>query len=360
MNAQKVLKNFFNNDSDGDSEFDKASSDEEDFLEINNDSDDEEDNNASDNDYFVKNGPMESSAPKHFIPPSESAMSISSHINQIILPNSPSSMSIFQNNQDMLPPENQLDPEIIYNTPSHVTDSINETINQVVTASVSQPVFDSSHHFLGKDGTVWNKCAIEKSFLTTKDSTIYAKVNLPKEIYENKFDCFNAIIDDDMLNMILDNTNKRYPESEPITITELKCVIGLLLLFGVLKKNGIDTNEIWSPKSVHHCDYATASMRRERFKFIMSKITFDDFDSRESRMRTSIKYFKFEEFFGKFTKNIQKAFTPGKQLCVDETLYSYRGRCSFQQYMPNKPAKYKLKYNSIVDAETAYCLFTIP
>jgi hypothetical protein len=61
-----------------------------------------------------------------------------------------------------------------------------------------------------------------------------------------------------------------------------------------------------------------------------------------------------------FRTNIRKAFTPGKHLTIDETLYSYRGHCSHRQYIKSKPAKYGLKYNNIVDTQTAYLLDTNP
>ena len=61
-----------------------------------------------------------------------------------------------------------------------------------------------------------------------------------------------------------------------------------------------------------------------------------------------------------FRQNIRSAYTPGAYLCIDETLYSYRGRCSHRQYMLKKPAKYGLKFNNIVCCESAYLLDTIP
>ena len=58
-------------------------------------------------------------------------------------------------------------------------------------------------------------------------------VNLEKHVYENKMACFKALINDEMLNIILANTNKRFSSSPKITLVEIKGFIGLLLLFGV-------------------------------------------------------------------------------------------------------------------------------
>jgi hypothetical protein len=59
-----------------------------------------------------------------------------------------------------------------------------------------------------------------------------------------------------------------------------------------------------------------------------------------------------------FRSNIKNGLEPSKHETIDETLYPFRGRCRFRQYMPNKPAKYGLKYFSIVDLETSYLLDT--
>ena len=43
-----------------------------------------------------------------------------------------------------------------------------------------------------------------------------------------------------------------------------------------------------------------------------------------------------------------------KYLTVDEKLESFGGRCPFRQNMPNKPAKYGLKVQALVDARSYY------
>ena len=53
---------------------------------------------------------------------------------------------------------------------------------------------------------------------------------------------------------------------------------------------------------------------------------------------------------------IYRYYVPGAFLTVDEQLIPFRGRCSFIQYIPSKPAKYGLKVFWICDAETYYPL----
>lgn len=49
-------------------------------------------------------------------------------------------------------------------------------------------------------------------------------------------------------------------------------------------------------------------------------------------------------------------YSASEYLTIDEKLEPFRGRVSFLQYMPNKPAKYGIKVFALVDAKTFYCL----
>ena len=99
---------------------------------------------------------------------------------------------------------------------------------------------------------------------------------------------------------------------------------------------------------------------RDRFKIISSYISFDDYNTRDERKLTNKKFFKMNTFYDIFRKNIRAALIPGKNLTIDETLFSFRGRCSHRQYIKSKPARYGLKYNNIVDTTTAYLLDSLP
>ena len=99
---------------------------------------------------------------------------------------------------------------------------------------------------------------------------------------------------------------------------------------------------------------------RDRFRLISSCISFDHFDTRNERKINDNKFFKMRIFYDNFRKNIRAALTPGLHLTIDETLFSFQGRCAHRQYIKSKPAKYGLKYNNIVDTSTAYLLDTLP
>jgi hypothetical protein len=100
-------------------------------------------------------------------------------------------------------------------------------------------------------------------------------------------------------------------------------------------------------------------MSRHRFKLMCRYITFDDLGERTSRQAEDPKLYKISQVFNAFNENIQSAYKPSKQLCIDETLYPFRGRSNLVQYMKSKPTRYGLKYYNICDVKNSYLLKSI-
>ena len=96
-------------------------------------------------------------------------------------------------------------------------------------------------------------------------------------------------------------------------------------------------------------------MSRNRFTYIMKYMRFDDKASRVDRQQTD-KLATFRDIWTMFTQQLPKYYIPGSDLCVDEQLVAFRGKCGFRQYIPSKPAKYGLKIWWCCDASTTYPL----
>lgn len=121
---------------------------------------------------------------------------------------------------------------------------------------------------------------------------------------------FNFFIDDLIVTMIVQSTNKRLDsQTEPVDEVEIRGFIGLLLLLGVTKKHDIEANENFNYRSVHHMDGATVCMSRDRFKLISSKIAFDDVDTRSARFVLNTKLHKINQMFDHFNRNLQNGKT---------------------------------------------------
>jgi hypothetical protein len=58
--------------------------------------------------------------------------------------------------------------------------------------------------------------------------------------------------------------------------------------------------------------------------------------------------------YNKFVVACEANYTPGTGCTVDESLHGFRGMCSFEQYIRNKPSKYGIKVYVLADNKTFY------
>lgn len=100
-------------------------------------------------------------------------------------------------------------------------------------------------------------------------------------------------------------------------------------------------------------------MSRDKFFLVMKNIRFDIKSTRPERFETD-KFCMARQIWDKFIENSQACFRPGLHLTVDEQLLPSKNRCSFIQYMPNKPDKFGIKTWMLVDVETKYILNGFP
>nr|CAH7722706.1 unnamed protein product [Callosobruchus chinensis] len=135
-------------------------------------------------------------------------------------------------------------------------------------------------------------------------------------------------------------------------MVELKAFLGLLVYSAIFKSSHEDID----------CLFATDGTGREIFRAVMSKkifaiillaIRFDDTDDRDERKKhdpTAASSFVFNNFI----ENCQGIYGLGQSVTIDEMVVSFRGRCRFKIYMPNKPAKHGIKIQCLADARNNY------
>jgi hypothetical protein len=219
---------------------------------------------------------------------------------------------------------------------------------------------DDNDIVCGRNGFQWSRKSPHRASFR-QQNIVRESLGLapPVRDLESVDDFFRYVIDYRLIRDILFNTNKRLPhDAMELVENEIYAYIGLLLLFGLSKKCDVEIQEIWKKDSVHFLPLAVLTMSRNRFLQINRHITFDDIDSRNERKVNDPKCYKIREMMTHFRDKIRQAIVPSEELCVDETLYAFRGKCSVRQYMPNKPNKYGLKYWTIVDGKTGYALDT--
>ena len=149
------------------------------------------------------------------------------------------------------------------------------------------------------------------------------------------------------------NQNKSSIYLKPFTIEELMALIGLLLLTGVFHASRESLSDLYSDDINKSKPIFKATMGRDRLKSLLRFLRFDDASTRLNRIKTD-KLAPIRSCFELINSALAKCYTPGKWITVDEHLCRYRGRCSFKQYMPNKPDRYGIKMWVLADAKTFY------
>lgn len=76
---------------------------------------------------------------------------------------------------------------------------------------------------------------------------------------------------------------------------------------------------------------------------------------RESR-REIDKLALIRRVFEMLVHNCRKSSSVGEFVIIDERLVKFQGKCSFRQYVPNKPGKYGITIFTVIDSKTKYSL----
>ena len=235
-----------------------------------------------------------------------------------------------------------------------------------VNISVSAGADGSVAHTLlypAKDGTVWNATPVAAAAQTPAANI----VNLPRNRIPNTnqaitpADCFDLYISPDIIRDIVKYTNlegvrqkgDRWVATDGL---EIRALIGIIIYLGAQRQSKVNLVTIWTPLIGQ--DFCRATMSKNRVFALLSALRFDDKDTRRLRQQRD-PLAPISDILKVHSANLLRYFVPGATLTVDEQLIPFRGRCSFIQYIPSKPAKYGLKLFWICDSETYYPLKNI-
>ena len=222
--------------------------------------------------------------------------------------------------------------------------------------------------FTGRNGTVWQKNAPNIGRRRDQD-IIRQQPGITNEVMcTSPVEAFNYFITPAMIDLIVLETNREARRQitqynivnvehqkvwTPVDATEVKAFIGLCLLAGAHRSHHEPVRSLWSESEGQ--PIYTATMSRSRFTSILKYLRFDNRATRAERQAVD-KLAAFRDFWSMFQAQLPKFYVPGTDLCVDEQLVSFRGRCGFRQYIPSKPAKYGIKIWWCCDAATSYPL----
>ncbi|XP_046976366.1 piggyBac transposable element-derived protein 4-like [Vanessa cardui] len=179
---------------------------------------------------------------------------------------------------------------------------------------------------------------------------------------QTPLECFDLFVTQQMLEEIVLFTNmhiriykekfSRERDTKETDLTEIKALVGLLLMAGMKKMHHLNIHEMWIDDGTAP-DIFRATMSKTRFFFLLRNVRFDAVETRAERAQHD-NMAAMRIFFETFVSNCQTHYQIGENGTIDEMLESFRGRCKFRVYMANKPAKYGIKIFALVDSKSFY------
>lgn len=176
-------------------------------------------------------------------------------------------------------------------------------------------------------------------------------------------ECFKLFFKSNLLQKVLQYTNNeisiqrlRYKTRETSTlanleIAELEALLGLIILSAALKSNHLNANQLFDIR--YSGETFRSTMSKERFRFLLNCLRFDDRETRNTRRQQS-KFAPIEDIWDIFISQCKANYKAGSYCTIDEQLVGFLGRCPFRMYTHNKPNKYGIKIVMVCDTATKY------
>ncbi|CAK9809115.1 PiggyBac transposable element-derived protein 4 [Anthophora quadrimaculata] len=92
-------------------------------------------------------------------------------------------------------------------------------------------------------------------------------------------------------------------------------------------------------------------MSRDRYMMLLQMLHFND-----NSTTTDDPLAKIRPVINKIKTSFSQSFVPYENLCIDESLLLYKGRCYFKQFIPSKRSRFGIKSFVLCDCKTNYVL----
>nr|CAI5861883.1 unnamed protein product [Callosobruchus analis] len=230
-----------------------------------------------------------------------------------------------------------------------------QQIDDNVGSSETQQPPTSQVSLKGKNGHRWSAVAGETSRIPMKNKTHI--IQGPKDIAQkasNPLVGFSLFISDTMIDEIVIPTNneihvksQNYTQEKSTTSLatsiEIKALIGSSIFSSELKNNHLSRQEL------------SATMSRERNKFLINCLRFHDKTTRGIRKETDPLAAE-RVIWDQLIENCRNYYKAGSYITNDEQLLALRGRCTFRMHIPNNG----LKIVIVCDTGTKYMIDASP
>jgi len=185
---------------------------------------------------------------------------------------------------------------------------------------------------------------------------------------ENELAFFQLFFTDELLSEIVAETNRYATEKlrgrqlaqqsiwrkwTDVTLEEMKAYFGLILNMGLNAK--ADVKHYFSSQWIDYQPFFGDVFSRNRFLqihwmlHVSPPVANPGVLSRGCKVKNVVAYLK---------PRLLQHFIPSKEICVDESTVSFKGRVAWKMYNPQKPTKWGLRVYTLCDSQTGYvCAF---
>ena len=201
--------------------------------------------------------------------------------------------------------------------------------------------------------SIWQSVEGER---TTFPDVVLGNTGVPPDIYaklhqKGPIDCFNHLLDDEIIGLLVIETNrfaaqtlsetslpnarvKKWIETNAV---EMRKFIGILFWMGLVSLRHL--RDYWSNDPIYKNGISEV-MNRNRFELLLSMF---HLCNNEEQTPMSDRVFKLQKFLILLQRKYQTSYIPEEESCIDESNVPFRGRLLFRQYIPNKRHKYGIK-----------------
>ena len=124
--------------------------------------------------------------------------------------------------------------------------------------------------------------------------------------------------------------------------------LALCFTMGIIRKPNLEL--YWTTNPLFQTPSFGQIMSCNRFQEINTALHFNHGDPVNGD-----RLHKIRPFYDMITRSFTNAYLPAQSICIDESLYLYKGRIGFRQYNPHKRARYGFKSYELCEASSGYC-----
>ncbi|XDV26565.1 hypothetical protein PO909_030223 [Leuciscus waleckii] len=183
------------------------------------------------------------------------------------------------------------------------------------------------------------------------------KIELPDVV--TPIQVFSRVFTEELWMQLVTETNLYAEQSRsatpsnskwvPVTIVEMKTVIGLCLAMGILDLPS--RRDFWRQKKWLFRTTIPQAISRDRFAIIWRYLHLQDNSKDVNR---SDKLWKVRWYLDYLKDRFQELYEVDGFVSVDESMVKFKGRLAFRQYLPLKPTKWGIKVWVMAESSTGY------